>query len=254
MNIPNKIFIVPYRDRIEHKLHFEIYMKYILEDISKDSYEIYFSHQMDNRPFNRGAVKNIGFIAMRDKYPDNYRDITFIFNDIDCCPYKKNLLNYDTTHGTVKHFFGYTFALGGLFSITGADFEKIGGFPNFWGWGFEDNTIYDLVKKNGIFVDRSTFFYAGDSKIIQIPHGRERTLAKQEQWNYRFKDYDSLNYIRNLKYTIKNEFIEILEFETKYSHDNITYYNSDKISRVVPDKRFLPKNSKYYNLQKMMFR
>ncbi len=254
MNIPNKIFIVPYRDRIEHKLHFEIYMKYILEDISKDSYEIYFSHQMNQLPFNRGAVKNIGFIAMRDKYPDNYKDITFIFNDIDCCPYKKNLLNYDTTHGTVKHFFGYTFALGGIFSITGADFEKTGGFPSFWGWGFEDNAMYDRVKKNNLFIDRDTFFDANTSKIINIYHGDKRILAKEEQWNYKLEYYDSLNDIKNLNYRIKNEFIEILDFKTKHSPNIITYYSAANLQKVSLDKRFMPKDSKLYNLQKMKFR
>ena len=39
-NIPEIIFIIPYRDRKEHKIFFENYSKIILEDI--ENYELYF--------------------------------------------------------------------------------------------------------------------------------------------------------------------------------------------------------------------
>ena len=122
---PKIVFIIPYRNRENDKIHFEVYIKYLLEDFNKDDYEIYYSHQNDSRAFNRGAVKNIGFIAMRDKYPDDYKNIVFVFNDIDILPIRKDLLNYYTTKGVVKHFYGFNYALGGIFSITGYDFEKI---------------------------------------------------------------------------------------------------------------------------------
>ena len=57
--IPDKIFIVPYRNREPHKMVFNLVMKEILKEIN---YKIIYVHQKDNRPFNRGAIKNIGFL------------------------------------------------------------------------------------------------------------------------------------------------------------------------------------------------
>ena len=72
-------------------------------------------------------------------------------------PCEKNLLDYKTSNGIVKHFFGFEWTLGGIISITGADFEKINGFPNYWAWGQEDNDIHDRVKKNNIKIDNLSF-------------------------------------------------------------------------------------------------
>jgi hypothetical protein len=152
---PKYIFIIPYRDREQHLHFFNRQMKYVLEDIPKEDYEIYFLHQCDVRKFNRGAMKNIGFLAIRDKYPNDYKNITLVFNDIDTMPFEKNVLNYKTVPGVIKHFYGYKFALGGIVSITGDDFEKMNGFPNFWAWGYEDNSLQNRATRLNFIIDRS---------------------------------------------------------------------------------------------------
>jgi hypothetical protein len=156
--IPKIVFIIPYRDRAEHKVFFSVYMKHVLEDIPKMDYEIYYVEQKDRLPFNRGAMKNIGFLAIKYKYPDHYKDISFVFNDIDTVPYSKNVIHYETTQGVVKHFYGFKFALGGIFSIKGGDYEITNGFPNFWSWGGEDNYMQKRVQQAGFLIDRTCFF------------------------------------------------------------------------------------------------
>ena len=204
---PSIIFIVPYRDRVEHKYFFSEYMNRVVmaDHVKNKDYAIYFAEQKDTRPFNRGAMKNIGFLAIKYKYPLHYRDITFVFNDVDTVPYKKNVLNYGTTHGSIKHFYGFTFALGGIFSITGADFERIGGFPNFWGWGCEDNCIYDRAIQNGVYVDRSNFFKIGNMNILQIYDGSMRNICRKEAYLTKFNSVtETLFTIKNLKFDYNN--------------------------------------------------
>jgi len=221
--IPEVVFIIPYRDRFAQKTHLEIYMTHILEDI-KYPYKIFFSHQQDKRDFNRGATKNIGFLAMKDKYPNDYKNMTFVFNDVDTTPYTKNILDYVTKRGIVKHFYGYAYALGGIFSINGADFELTGGFPNFWSWGQEDNLLYKRVLESKLKVDRSTFYTIGHPHILQFFDGMIRALSRKETADQRQYATNTLNSIKNLKYSIDGNMINVSNFETNYNHN--TYNKS----------------------------
>ena len=60
-----KIFIVPYRNRGGQLRVFLSHMKYLLEDHPVEEYRIYIAQQADNRPFNRGAMRNIGFLEAK---------------------------------------------------------------------------------------------------------------------------------------------------------------------------------------------
>lgn len=211
--IPSKIFIVPYRNRIQHKFFFSKYMTFLLEDEVPGDYEIYFSHQCDSKPFNRGAAKNIGFLAMRQKYPFDYKDITFIFNDVDTIPFNK-IFNYDTTCGVVQHLYGFKFALGGIVIFKGADFEKINGYPNYWGWGMEDNVIQQRCNNHQLVIDRSQFVPIGCQDILQMFDGIKRIITRNalpEAIND--NGVDGLRTIRNLSYTI--------DLESNDNNDNV---------------------------------
>ena len=201
----NYIFIVPYRDREHHKTHFLKYMEYILEDYDKGTYEILIVHQNDNRPFNRGAIKNIGFVYAKEKYK-YYKDIIFIFNDIDTIPSEKNLLDFNTDKGIIKHYYGFDFCLGGIFSVKGEDFEKMNGFPSYWTWGYEDNVIAYRAEINNIKIDRGLFFPFGDMHIIQSVDGLSRFRNnKTPTINLLKNEKNGIINIKNIKYKFNNE-------------------------------------------------
>ena len=242
---PKILFIVPYRDRKEHKQFFMKYMEFIMEDYKKEDYEIYFVHQCDKQPFNRGGMKNIGFLAMRNKYPDDYKNITFVFHDVDTLPYTKNLLPYETTKGNIKHFYGYQFALGGIFSIKGADFEIVNGFPNMWGWSMEDNIIQQRVLQKGLNIDRNVFYTIGSRAILQFVDGIQKIINKKEIAGFLNKNYPyGLTSIYNLKWTIENEYINVTNFNTeskpeteKFDKHDLTKKNSGQI-RLTHKERY----------------
>ena len=240
LKIPKRIFIVPYRNRVQHKFFFSKYMSFILE--GSDDYEIYFSHQCDARTFNRGGVKNIGFIAARNKYPQHYKDITFIFNDVDTIPFTK-IFDYETTPGVVKHYYGFKYALGGIVVMKGGDFERTNGFPSFWGWGMEDNVLQKRCEAVGLTIDRSIFYNIGSPEILQLFDGISRIISKKDPWRGDHDDgVDGLSTISDLKYTIDDK--------SENPTDNIFTVNNPKIS-IINISTFLTRvpfgSEEYYN-------
>ena len=209
--IPKVVFVVPYRNRPQHKFFFSNYLTSVLK--GSLNYEIYFSHQCDARAFNRGATKNIGFLAVKQKYPDDYQNITFVFNDIDTVPFS-NIFDYITCSGIVKHFYGFKYALGGIVALTGRDFELINGYPNFWGWGMEDNVLQKRCESAGLIINRDQFYPIGSPDILQLFDGVSRLINKKDPWRMKNDDgIDGIKTIHNLYYS--------LDKNSKNSKDNV---------------------------------
>jgi hypothetical protein len=203
-------------------------------------------------------MKNLGFVYLKEKYPSHYKDITIVFNDVDTVPYKQGLLNYETTSGTIKHFFGFTFALGGIVSIKAGDFEMLNGFPNLWGWGFEDNELQIRVKEmfSADAIDRRNFYPNNDPNILTIFHGFYKEVSNKQKEEYgnvalrrrprNAKYWNGLNTIRDYKYTA-NELedgvimVNVASFQTlhddKRYNDMATVDSSKTIIRISSKPR-----------------
>ncbi len=234
---PKFVFIVPYRDREPHRVFFDTYIHKIMEDVPKEDWTYFFIHQNDKRPFNRGGMKNIGFLALKYRYPNHYKDIIFIFNDVDTLPYNKNIINYHTDFGVIKHFYGFEFALGGIFSVRGADFEKTNGFPNYWAWGGEDNLMNERAKIHGLIIDRTNFFKIGNINILQFADGIKRLICRDElATSIMPNNIDGISTITNLNYSIYTDthMIDVTTFDTFISPYNLSFEEQtlDKVNKI----------------------
>tara|TARA_B100001094_G_scaffold332134_1_gene402928 strand:+ start:857 stop:1606 length:750 start_codon:yes stop_codon:yes gene_type:complete len=243
--IPKYIFIIPYRDREEHKVFFLNYMRdTVLKNIN--NYEIYLSYQRDNRMFNRGAVKNLGFLACVGKYPNDWQNINFIFNDIDVIPYDKDVFIYETQIGKIIHNYGYNFTLGGCVVIKGIDFMRINGYPNIWTYGLEDNMLEFRAKGAGIKIDRNNMHEITSKKVLHLFDSNYRNVTtetldtiKKEYW------YDGLNTLKDKKYSIDGNIINIYNFNglkdlrtVKYNKVDINNLETIQTTEEKSKKRF----------------
>jgi hypothetical protein len=220
-NPPKVIFIVPYRGRDQQLQFFNKHMKYILEDFEEKDTKIMIIHQNDDRSFNCGAMKNIGFLIVKDMYPNDYKNITLVFNDVDTLPFTKNFIQYETEKNIVKHFYGFKHTLGGIVSINAENFETINGFPNFWAWGYEDNMLYDRVVKNKLFINRKQFYDFADKNILHFYDGFLKQVNKTEFDRFVNFTSEGIDSISNLYYTYNHNtnLYDIHTFDTEFNED-----------------------------------
>ena len=240
MSSPSVVFIVPYRDRDQQYRFFERHMKDIVLTGCGYDYRIVYVHQDDTRTFNRGALKNLGFLWVKQQWPDSYRDITLVFHDIDNMPYTANFLEYRTRSGIVKHFYGFTFALGGMFSITGGDFECVGGFPNYWAWGFEDNLMHQRCTKSypRLIIDRSQFYPIFDKNILHFVDGMTRSVNRREFDRYMARETEGFYSLRDIEwaYDETSGFLHVRGFSTGHEEDVTAAKSYDLRTSVHPFK------------------
>ena len=221
--VPGTVFVVPYRNRVSHRVSLLEAMDRNLADWEQGSFRIMFIHQCDKHPFNRGAMKNIGYLVVKDLFPAEYHDITIVFHDVDTWPAEKGLVSYSTKKGVVAHFYGFEFALGGIVAIKGGDFEKANGFPNLWGWGIEDNTLNDRCKSIGLLIDRTNFYHVRDSRIIRADDGKKRIVSIRDPTSYHEGSLDGIRDVRNVAYDIVEDMVNVTSFTTGTNPDNEIY-------------------------------
>ncbi len=207
--------IVPYRDNLDgSKVRYNQMMKFIkympkyLNKLGKKfEYKIIIIEQSNEKKFNRGRLLNIGFLLCKHKF--NY----FIFHDIDLIPNLDLLHFYGCYPSKPIHLASiwdkytkgsFSFYFGGVNSFNKQDFETINGYPNnYWGWGGEDDELYDRVSNSNLKV-----FIPNKGKYSEMKHNKptnQQKLPFNQKMRLRLKHKDwKKNGLNNLKYEVSH--------------------------------------------------
>ncbi|DAA26667.1 beta-1,4-galactosyltransferase 1 [Bos indicus] len=173
---PHKVaIIIPFRNRQEHLKYWLYYLHPILQRQQLD-YGIYVINQAGESMFNRAKLLNVGFKEALKDYDYN----CFVFSDVDLIPMNDH--NTYRCFSQPRHIsvamdkFGFSLPyvqyFGGVSALSKQQFLSINGFPNnYWGWGGEDDDIYNRLAFRGMSVSRPN---AVIGKCRMIRHSRDK--------------------------------------------------------------------------------
>ncbi|XP_043097452.1 beta-1,4-galactosyltransferase 1 [Puntigrus tetrazona] len=197
--------IIPFRNRGEHLKYWLYYLHPILRRQQLD-YGIYVIQQDGEGTFNRAKLLNVGYVEALKEYDYD----CFVFSDVDIIPMDDR--NTYKCSSQPRHLsvsmdkFGFKLPykqyFGGVSAMSKAQFQKINGFPNnYWGWGGEDDDIFNRLVFQGMKISRPS----GDiGKCRMIRHSRDK---KNEPNPQRFKR------IAHTRHTMKTDGIKSLSYK-----------------------------------------
>lgn len=174
------IFILPFRNRdTELKLWLSNMIpildeQFNCQNTNNKSYDVIIPHQKDQKLFNKGALVNSACKILLQKYGSQLMNMIMVMNDIDIYPKKTGIFDYYTEIGVARHPYGvlrpqFGGILGGIYYMRFSDFFKIGGMPNYWGWGGEDICLARRALSHGIKIDETNFIERRSTDYIADP-------------------------------------------------------------------------------------
>ena len=214
-------FIIPYRNRKEHLNKFMECFRDYFKGTDIDA-KFYIIHQCNSELFNRGAMKNIGFLEASKTRPDGL----FIFHDVDTYPTYKGSINYDTEKNHIKRPVTnlYSDNLGPICCFWKNHFELLNGFPNYYGWGCEDSALYYRALKNNIHVNQNDIIKPNTEKCYRPEHFRLNKDHEQTDNNTELfcKEKDSGNYSNGLS-SLQYEVLTQIDLEPNFTMINVDF-------------------------------
>ena len=165
--------VVPYRDRPDHLARFLPHIAAYIERDKLDCairYTVHIVEQLGAATFNRGAVKNAGFLLARASA--DY----VCFHDVDYLPLWADYSFVRQPARLIWHGLDpepdRAAFLGGVIAFNLADFERVNGYSNdYWEWGYEDDDLRERCRREGLEIDFR------DGTFSALPHAHHGLAA-----------------------------------------------------------------------------
>jgi hypothetical protein len=196
--------VVPYRNRQQHLDQFVPHLRaYFARDMFAKTidYRVTIVEQEQGTPFNRGALKNIGFV-LAEPHTDYicFHDIDYlpIWADYSWADVPTPIVWYGAeerpiapgrTNRVARHDLDRFF--GGAVLVPNGKFRAVNGYSNdYWGWGYEDEDFKLRFTVTGIEAGRrkGTFLpLVHDSEGLKLdatpsPIALTNQQLMQERW------------------------------------------------------------------------
>jgi hypothetical protein len=149
------VIIVPFRNRREQLAQFASHVERFLDG---HPFRVLVIEQVEGKPFNRGALLNVGFHLARTTSE------WIAFHDVDMLPLDDSC-DYSRPESGMRHLAGaaeqfgfmnpYRNYIGGVLLSTIPAFQSLNGFSNsYWGWGCEDDDLFIRACACGVAIER----------------------------------------------------------------------------------------------------
>jgi len=182
--IPKLGICIPYRNR---ESHLKELIPHLTEHLNKQGipHRFYVGHQVDDKLFNRGVMKNI---AAKHAFEDGCDYVAW--HDVDMLPHKDadysypidNPIHIATKLSKYSYKMGYDQYFGGVVLFNKEHVEKTNGYSNdYWDWGQEDDDLFWRCYFEGMTTgkvirrekDKIVANFNGNDSTISIPTDRE---------------------------------------------------------------------------------
>ena len=175
---------IPYRNRKEHV---EQLIPHLSKHLTENGIEhtFYVGHQVDEKLFNRGAMKNIAaHVAFQDGCDYiAWHDVDMLsFDESDYSYPEENPIHIATKLSKYNYGLGYDQYFGGVVLFTKEQAHKTNGYSNdYWDWGQEDDDLFWRCYFEGYttsdnfksYKNKRVANFNGNDSYVVIPTNRE---------------------------------------------------------------------------------